>query len=327
MWWETYPARIAIHRLVGVARCDLELMCGTQRLGSGVALSDGSGGRLRIEGECPCRDFLVDMLVESDQFLARNESMLTNPPGAVRSHIRMRAAGDWTRRRRTTMGAQARIDRIRNSARARRLGDDLARAIMEFLADEAGSLAPLEGDDALARRLAERVADEFGGTVAARLGDVRAALPLVEEVCRCGPTSDPGDGCQLTWWERYIEHPLGRRARRGDVELDRLPSWESEPAYAVPAYDAVVEPHDDQEAAVLVALLDPPSRHAAASVRAAVLDLADRGVLSAEIAAGFASDQHRVAIAVEMLIDLRRRPGGSRTVVPAQRGVGHSPRG
>jgi hypothetical protein len=321
LWWEAYAMREAIHRLVGLARCDVLLVAGSLRLGPGSVRSRVPAVRLHVEGECPCRDYLVDLLVESDLYLARVGAALSNPPGAVRRHIRTRVAGDWIRRRRTAMGAQARVDRIRCSVRARGLPDEFHRAVLEYLVDEAGSLAPLADDDQLHRRLAKRAAAEFGGSVASRLDDVRSALPLVERVCRTGPRSDPGDGCPLTWWERYIVLPLGRRVRRGLIEIDAVGGWVHELACAAAdlAFDAVLEAPTDvldaREAEVLGALLVLPSSNLVADVLATVLGLADRGVLPAEVAAAFVSDPGRVGAVVAVL---QARSSRTARVVPGR---------
>lgn len=292
LWWEIQPARRALHRLTGVARCDVVLVLGPLRLGPGPVGAGPRTARLDVRGECPCRDYLVDMLVESDRFLHRGPVARTNPAGAVRHHLRTRAAGDWTRRRRVELGAQVRTDRIRGSARARALPDELHRALLEYLVDEAGSLAPLEGDDQLHRRLAARAADEFGGTAQDRLAQVRDALPLIEAAGRRGPTSDPGDGRQLTWWERYVEEPLGRRARRSDLpfESDTDLTADSGRPPACPSRAADV-------AAALWSEFERcgAERRGRAAVRAAILALARDGVLPSDVAQAVASDPVRLA--------------------------------
>lgn len=106
IWNEIRPHRAAMHRALSVVRCD-------------VRIADPGTGRVRIDGECACRDFVVDMITAGQRFVDERGHRLHNPAGAVRTHIRTRAAGDWIRRRRVDMGAQARTDRIRSSARAR----------------------------------------------------------------------------------------------------------------------------------------------------------------------------------------------------------------
>ncbi|MCA1670836.1 MAG: hypothetical protein LC799_01070, partial [Actinobacteria bacterium] len=99
---ETHQHRAALHRCTGPDYCDLH-----------VSAAGPGGGATRIDGDCLCRDFLVDMLVEAHVLLTRHSGQLRNPPGAVRTHLRKRATHDWIRRRRLGMGAQARCDRIR----------------------------------------------------------------------------------------------------------------------------------------------------------------------------------------------------------------------
>lgn len=205
--FESDTTRRWIHRLCRVSTCDLQV---------------GLGERLVVAGGCLCRDFLVDMLVEADRFLAAQPTArLCNPPGAVRIHVRMKA-GDWTRRRRVEAGAQARTDRLRTSVIAAALPDDYHRALLEHIADEAGSLAPLSDEQALRRRLAELVADEFGGSVTDHLPRIGPGLAVVEATCRSARkvAAHPQEAGLVTWWERYVQAPLGRRMRFDNVPLD-----------------------------------------------------------------------------------------------------------
>lgn len=303
VWWEASRMRAAIHRLVGGHRCDVVLVAGTLRLGAGPA--GANGARLSVDGDCTCRDYLVDLLVESDRFLVRTHGTLTNPPGAVRQHIRLRANADWGRGRRLAMGAQARADRIRAGVRARQLPDDFHRAVLEYLVDEAGSLASLEDDDQLHRRLAERAAAEFGGDAAKLLPLVRSAIPVVEAACRTGARSDPGDGSMVTWWERYVERPLGRRVRRGDAELDR--SADLPCAVAGQAFDEVDDPSAGR--APLDALLTAAGRGAsrlelAPLLFGAVVTLTAEGQVPPAVAARFLGDQQRFDAALADLLDV-----------------------
>jgi hypothetical protein len=304
LWWEVQPVRRALHRLAGVTRCDVVVVLGPLRLGPGAVGPGPPTVRLDVRGECPCRDYLVDMLVESDRFLHRGPAPRTNPAGAVRHHVRTRAAGDWTRRRRVAMGAQARTDRIRSSVRARALPDELHRALLEYVVDEAGSLAPLDGEEQLCRRLAARIADEFGGTAHDRMVQVRGALPLVEAVGRTGPTFDRGDGHRLTWWERYVEEPLGRRSRRGDVPLDPdvdLPVGVGPP---VGTTEVGSEVGSDLAEALRNEYADRgPERSRRGAVRDAVLALVRSGVLPRDVGRAVASDPQRLAEIVAVLED------------------------
>jgi hypothetical protein len=313
VWWETHQPRLGLHRSAGVRRCDLLLVSGSLRLGPGRGHGEPVSPCLYVSGECICRDHLVDLLVEVDVFLTRSAGTLRNPAGAVRRHIRTRAAGDWTRSRRLAMGAQARSDRIRGGARARQLPDDVHRAILEYLVDEAGSVAPLDDGDQLLTRLAVRAAAEFGGTAAGHRDRVLAMLPLIEAVCRTGPTSDSGDGEQLTWWERYIDRPLGRRARR-DVEIDALPgeAWQLACTAAEAAfYDDGTDDAQATMSPVIAELRRVRSPDLALGVRTAVLEMAGLGLLPEPVARDFVADQRRVGIAVDLLRAERRRAGGA----------------
>jgi len=150
VWFESGRMRASLHRLRRVRACD-------------VVVRVAGCGSLFVGGECPCRDFVLDMLVEADRFLARHEpSGLRNPPGAVRAHVRRRAQ-EWTRRRRADAGAQARTDRLDASEQGRRLPDAYHRALLRNLADEAGSLALLGDERGLLQRLAALAANQFGG--------------------------------------------------------------------------------------------------------------------------------------------------------------------
>lgn len=182
-------------------------------------------GTLQFGGDCVCLELVVDALVEGDRFLERRGAELANASGAVRVHVRTRALADWTRHRRVRMGAQARTDRLRTSARARALPDDFHRALLEHLADEAGSLAPLVDEAQLYRRLTELMAAEPAAVTAGpgALEDrVAAAMPTIASACRSGPlvSAGPGsDGERVTWWERYIERPLGKREQPAEYRV------------------------------------------------------------------------------------------------------------
>jgi|GEM_PF-3408813 len=284
VWWESQQQRSAVHRLTGRRRCDTAVRYDELQLGAPSAPAVG----LCITGDCLCRDLVVDLLAEADAFLARAAGRLRNTPGAVRSHVRTRELGDWTRRRRVATGAQARSDRIRASARARALPDEFHRALLEYLVDEAGSLAPLDGDRQLRRRLAELAAAEFGGRVEDVEARVRAALPAVEAACRRGPLVDGADGRRVTWWERYVEAPLGRRASRNTEAVDENTG-------------GVAVSRDPIDLRVLDALdhVDPADGRDALcdTVRGLAVD----GVIAPSVAAGFLADETRIAQAADAL--------------------------
>ncbi|WP_298800699.1 hypothetical protein [Pseudonocardia sp. 73-21] len=279
VWFESGRMRASLHRLRRVRACD-------------VVVRVAGCGSLFVGGECPCRDFVLDMLVEADRFLARHEpSGLRNPPGAVRAHVRRRAQ-EWTRRRRADAGAQARTDRLDASEQGRRLPDAYHRALLRNLADEAGSLALLGDERGLLQRLAALAANQFGGEVADHLGRVVAALPLVEEACRAGRRVPARDGSgPVTWWERYIEEPLGRRDRIDTQPLDELDDVES----AMPDGGC-----DELVLGIVVRAVSGPGRSGvAARLHGAVAELVRLQLMSAGAAGLFTADPARVRAAAE----------------------------
>jgi hypothetical protein len=226
--YEAHANSTAIHRAHPTVRCDLRI-------------SAPGNSVIRFDGDCACRDFLVDMVTECHRHLAERPGEFRNPVGAIRIHMRLRAIPDWIRQRRTAMGAQARVDRIRTGCRARGLPDEFHRALLEYLVDEAGSMAPLDGQDQLIRRLAARCADEFGGLPEQYLSRAADGAAVVERHCRSGPRVNMGTADQpvyITWWERYIQLPLGRRPRRTVVPLPEE-SGAAE-AHLSAAYDATL---------------------------------------------------------------------------------------
>lgn len=315
VWFESGSMRHAIHRLRGVRACDLTLAVAGTRFGDGPMEPSGPAAMLLVSGECRCRDYLVDLLVAADRFLVEHGSALRNPPGAVRAHLRKREPADWTRRRRTELGAQARTDRIRRTARARHLQDDFHRALFEYIADEAGSLAPLEDDAQLLRRLAERAAQEFGGDPGEYTGRVASGLAVVEVACRAGRrvAAAPDRPKELiTWFERFIERPMGKRDRLTEesltVDAERS---EADHAAELAEFDRLLDAHrcvetDDEVLGVVLeatsAAGSSPDRHDA--LIAAAADLVDRCALTAEVAASFVRDERRVQEAIDCIRDL-----------------------
>lgn len=307
IWHETHPHRAAIHRSLPHRRCDLQFRIGGTHL-DGIST-------VHLDGDCACRDFLVDMIAEGCRVLAdRGAGELRNPPGAARAHVRIRAAGDWFRHRRTEMGAQARIDRIRAGARGRALPSDFHRALLEYLVDEAGSMAPLEGHDALLYRLVARCVAEFGGAPEQYMARVTDGIRVVERHCRSGPRVNAGTAAEpdyVTWWERYIERPLGRRPRRTDVALPIAADANGRnglgPACprAARDLDRVVDASDPSGDDVMIVVLVDAFRlrpdEPITALRAGVFDLVTRGLLSERSAAALLSDRDRVATAAKEL--------------------------
>jgi hypothetical protein len=216
IWWETADFRSQLHRLYRVQRCDTVFTWRGLRLGRLPSTPVAGGGPVVLLGSCPCRDLLADLIVEADRFLAVRRPH--NPAGAVRAHLRIRAIKDWIREGRVARGAQARTDRVRTSEVGRRLPDDFHRAVLECLVDEAGVPAPLEHEAQLVGRIATRLSAEVDGSRDQLPQAVRAALGRVEAACRAGRRVQR-DGELITWWECYVERPLGRRSRRSDLRL------------------------------------------------------------------------------------------------------------
>jgi hypothetical protein len=179
-------------------------------------------GGYRLTGECPCRDLVADAIEIVLSFLTDHGGALTNPPGAVRKHLRYRMI-DLHRHARCELGAQAKPETVAENRYGRALPDDFHRALYVMVVDEAGIRGPLRGRAGLLRRLADRCGKDFGGEARRRLP---AALRLIERTCQSGPRVNVGTRTEpelVTWWEAYIERPLGRRfdpASVGDTPTD-----------------------------------------------------------------------------------------------------------
>lgn len=294
IWYGTHRDRAAIHRAHAVRWCDTRMVVG----------GSGGPGLRRVDGDCPCRDFLVDMIVAGQRFVDACSGGLRNPAGAVRAHIRTRAAGDWIRRRRLDRGAQARTDRLRNGARARGLPSDFHRALLEFAADEAGSPAPLHGEHHLHLRIAVRCAAEFGGSPADHLDRVAAGLPVVARHCRSEPLVNAGTAAepeQVTWWERYVERPLGRRPSRTEP-LDAADPPD-------PRRAGVPSDVDDVALHLLAVAASGRPGDPAGALGAGLGELVRAELLPAPAAAALLSDPARVTTAAAELSALARRTG------------------
>ncbi|WP_156753394.1 hypothetical protein [Actinokineospora pegani] len=298
IWHETYACRAAIHRALLTSRCDLRVT---------KSASGPVGAQvIRIDGECACRDFLIDMVVECHQLLSRRSGELHNPIGAARVHVRLRAAPDWIRQRRTAMGAQARADRIRTGARARGLPDEFHRALLEYLVEEAGSMAVLEDHHELARRLASRCTGEFGGAPEHYLDRVVEGMAVVERQCRSGPRVNAGTAeCPeyVTWWERYIERPLGRRPRRTTRAIATLPDGIADPnsGCGLGPIDAGSAEADDRVIAILVETHRDRPEAPAEALRTGIAALVEHGLLAEGPAAVLLSDVSRLTSAARQL--------------------------
>lgn len=300
VWWEFADLRRRLHRMHRVDRCDTALILNGVRLpGTGVDRTAQPGGTtwpsLQLSGSCPCRDYLADLLVEVAGYLA-GRADLRAPAAAARAHLRLRGIGECIRRRRAEQGAQVRTDRIRTGAVGRALPDELHRAVLEYLVDEAGVPAPLEDEQNLVERLCERVAAEFGGTADAHRVAVGRTLPVIEATCRRVARHSRVGGELVDWWDRYISRPLGRRPRRHDAVAGAQPG---EPALELACpwgerdvdemLDSVAYGSCSRDDAVLAAVLAQPPR----KVADVVLDLAAREVLPLDTARRFVTDPAR----------------------------------
>lgn len=250
------------------------------------------------------------MLVEVDRLLVAHAGELHNPPGAVRTHVRTRAVGDWIRRRRIEMGAQARVDRIRSAARARGLPDEFHRALMEYLVDEAGSPAPLEGQESLVRRLAVRCAAEFGGTPEQYRARIITVVAVVEQHCRSGPRVNDGTAQEpdyVTWWERYVERPLGRRPRQSDLTIpDEALAGPTAPENLKPDLCDPVSAwtctgSDGLAVATLVEAVRRKPDEPAVALREGLRELVERGLLTHRTVTALLGDRDRFATATHEL--------------------------
>lgn len=285
--FESDGLRDRIHLLRRVGSCDR-----TVRVG---------GGQLVVNGECLCGAMLVEMLVEADGFLrAQPPGTLHNPPGAVRAHVRRRLP-DWTRRRRVEMGAHARPERLRHGRMAAGLPDAYHAALLHYLAAEAGSLAPLGDESSLLRRLAMLAADEFGGPATEHLPRVVRGVAVVEAVCRRRMVAPfPGAAWRTTWWQRYIEEPLGRRPRFDDVPLhSSVPNGVASLLDRLPERDDD-DPGDRAVATVLRVIADGTEVDARA-MQAAAAELLRTRQLSSAAAARFVADPDCLQIAAEQV--------------------------
>jgi hypothetical protein len=169
---------------------------------------------------------VLDALLQAHEFLVARGDAIRDPAAAARQHVRGRQH-DYIRSRRREQGAQVRTDRLRDSARARALDTEEQRRLFEDIVDEAGSPAPLSGQHELERRLAARRARRTAGDPDALLAEVRSDLDVVAARCSTGRKVNVGTEDHpehVTWWEAYIERPLGRRRRLSTVPLEATPT-------------------------------------------------------------------------------------------------------
>lgn len=296
IWSETAAMRAALHRVHGVRHCDTELS------GPGLRLPGRARPKemrpLRICGDCPCRDYVADMVDIAWTFLAAHGEELLNPAGAVRAHVRRRRS-EPLRRRRVERGAQAKPAVVRANRYGRALPDELHRAVLESLVDEAGSAAPLDGEAQLHRRIAERCALEFGGAPAAHLAALPEVLRVIEKTCGEGPRVNAGDRTHpelVSWWEAYVQRPLGRRPRRFDVRYpDAIDTVEAlthrdSGRFGMSEVDTVIVTR------VTTAVAHVPSPGHRAALAAAIRTLAEDSFIPEHLARALQADPARLDV-------------------------------
>jgi hypothetical protein len=292
---ELRDPRAALHRSHAVTRCDLQLVMPGFRFGAGTTLLGVPATGLLLSGECVCRDLVADVLYLVTVFVTDHGTDRDNLAGAVRIHVRMRVV-DVMRSYRAAQGAQVKPKQVRQNRFGRALPDDEHRAVLGHLADEAGYSAPLPGQGYLLRRLAERCVAEFGNTVPYYLERLPTIMNTVKRVCSAGARVNIGTRSApeyVTWYDAYIDRPLGRRPDARAESLSRGDGF-------VRNVDQVVDPSAD------LAFVAVDAAHAAGL---AVLDKGDPdSVVVDMVVAGLAAvpraDQHRtLRITIRTLAD------------------------
>ncbi len=176
-----------------------------------------------VSGGCPCVDEFVDVLLAVWRYLSDHDPARVRSYGALaRAHCRLRAVPDAQRQRRGRQSIQ-KPEQLAQGAIGRALATDQQRALLVDIVSEAGSAAPLDGDEQLLRRLAELRADRFGGRPESQLSGVIEDLPVVRAAAEgCGARKRDSAGVLVSWWERYVESGLGKRER-----LHTIPSHDT----------------------------------------------------------------------------------------------------
>ncbi|MGX7826065.1 hypothetical protein ACTG9Q_13320 [Actinokineospora sp. 24-640] len=303
---ELAESRRSLHSSHKVVRCDMVLTMPGLRAGRAPRKQVVSTGRFALSGECVCRDLVADVLHVVSVFLTEHGPTLENVPGAVRYHVRMRVH-DVLRSYRAQRGAQVKPKQVRKNKFGRALPDEEHRAVLGHLADEAGYSAPLPGHGYLLRRLAERCVAEFGNTVPYYVERLPEIIKKVKQVCSDGSrvnVGTPDTPEYVSWYEAYIERPLGRRpdTMTAPISDDNASPWGADQVpdpTATCAFDAVEGLSPDSDEAVLtlvvrqVAAAPPTTR--VAILRDAVRGLAVAGALSPLRADALLSSPTRVA--------------------------------
>ncbi|MCG8915208.1 hypothetical protein L6E12_05310 [Actinokineospora sp. PR83] len=300
---ELREIRQRLHASHLVAHCDLGLVLRELRCGPAPRREPEPPTGLVLSGECLCRDLVADVLHVVTTFLTEHGASITNPPGAVRVHVRKRVH-DVLRSYRCARGAQAKPKQARGNRYGRALPDDEHRAVLGHLVDEAGYSAPLPGGGYLVRRLAERCAAEFGKPVPYYLERVPAMVDTIRRVCSAGARVNVGTRTApeyTTWYDAYIDRPLGRRPDTAVTSLsgggtalwgsDHVADPGAESAFtAVEVWDADRDPDSVVVDTVVARLAAVPPSAQQAGLRSALLGLADSGLLPRQRAESLLSD-------------------------------------
>jgi len=321
---ELREVRDRLHASHRVARCDLRLALRGLRYGRAPRREpEPPPTGLVLSGDCVCRDLMADVLHVVTTFLTEHGATITNPPGAVRVHVRKRVH-DVLRSYRCARGAQAKPKQARSNRYGRALPDDEHRAMLAHLVDEAGYSAPLPGGGYLVRRLAERCAVEFGKPVTHYLERVPAMMNTIRRVCSTGARVNVGTNAApeyVTWYDAYIDRPLGRRPDTAVTSLsdDRASLWGSDHVAdpsAQSAFAAVevrgvdLDPDSVVVDTVVTRLSEVSPSARAASLRSALLGLADSGFLSHQRAESLLSDPYGMDLVMSRVQAVIEARGG-----------------
>jgi hypothetical protein len=344
--WETAAARRALHRLTGAwGSCDVrlvvagrDLLCGPRLLPPAVhgrrpcpdcgrdcerepTIEQSTSTSFRLSGHCECSGLLADVLDCALRYLDLNRATILDPPAAARRHVKHRQH-DYIRTRRAARGAQVRTDRLETSAQGRRLATQEQRWLLRDIADEAGSEAPLDSEEALFNRLAVLRARRTGEDPSAVQAAVEVDFQIVRAACSVGRLINVGNAIHpeyVSWWDAYVERPLGRRRRSSDISLDNY-SIESTLPRESERFPGLCAPEPDLAVGTLRAFLLDALRHAerqhsgrptAEVLWAALEQLANAYPMHRATILEFLADQERGAMALAAVAELLHSTSGS----------------
>jgi hypothetical protein len=232
-------------------------------------------------------------------FLTEHGEQCHNIVGAVRFYVRKRVI-DVLRGYRASKGAQVKPKQVRNNRFGRALPDEEHRAVLGHLADEAGYMAPLPGQTYLLRRLAERCVAEFGNSVPYYLDRMPAIIRTVKSVCSAGNQVNVGtrtDPEYVSWYDAYIERPLGRRPEALVHPLADDTTFKESTA-------------PDTDAAIVGQIVDAvttvPATDQLLSLCAAVHALAEQGLIARREAESLLADRARLGDALASAQEVAR---------------------